>query len=54
MYVGCYKDDSITNPVQRDLEVYLNQDDKWKDMTLARCLGACATLGYRYAGMAVS
>ena len=55
-YIGCYLDQSIGDMSMRDFDQYINQDAEplWKDITVPRCLGACATLGYRYAGLSVS
>ena len=38
----------------RDIDEFINQGDYWKDVTLPKCLGACATLGYTIGAIAVS
>ena len=54
MYIGCYKDLDIYSTDLRDIDEFINQKDYWKDVTLPRCLGACATLGYTIGAIAVS
>ena len=56
MYIGCYHDQSINDMSLRDFDQYINQNTEnlWKDMTVPRCLGACATLGYEYGALSVS
>ena len=54
MYIGCYKDRDIYSADLRDIDEFINQKDYWKDVTLPRCLGACATLGYTIGAIAVS
>ena len=54
MYIGCYKDRDIYSADLRDIDEIINQKDYWKDVTLSRCLGACATLGYTIGAIAVS
>ncbi len=55
MIVGCYLDGSdITTEKQRMLDIYMNRPDSYKAMNASLCIGACVTLGHRYAGIAVS
>ena len=56
IYIGCYQDQSIYDMSLRDFDQFINQDTEvfWRDMTVPRCLGACATLGYRYGALSVS
>ena len=54
MYIGCYRDQNIYSAELRDIDEFINQGDYWKDVTLPKCLGACATLGYTIGAIAVS
>ena len=56
MYVGCYTDTSISDMGSRDFDQHISEDEEllFLDMTVPKCMGACATLGYRYAALSVS
>ncbi len=51
MWMGCYKDASITNPVDRIFEVFFG--DYAYAMTVKQCVIACKRHRFRYAGLQV-
>ena len=61
MYVGCWEDKNVNTMFDkdddnsRDFEIYIaDSSQEWKGgITLNRCVPACITLGYRYAGLQV-